>query len=640
VNHQRLGDYYFYFQHPDYSLFTDNETNFNKVNGSENETPFVKDAFHDAVIHGTNRRKLHNRKSGTKFSPMYQLKVKGGETKTIYCRLTNKLEGRPFNEGFEKIFATRKQEANDFYQKILPTNISPDLKNIQRKALAGVLWSKQYYHYDVEHWLKTSDGITPVNDGKLRGRNNDWTHLKNQDIISMPDKWEYPWYAAWDLAFHCISLVMVDPEFAKNQLLLIMREWYMKPDGQLPAYEWNFSDVNPPVQAWAAMEVYRIEKENTGNGDIVFLKRIFQKLLINFTWWINRKDRNGNNIFEGGFLGLDNIGVFNRSHNLSAQMQLEQADGTSWMGMYALNMMDMALEIAQHDIAFEDTATKFFEHFVLISEALNSHSLWNEEDKFYYDSLRIDGADPIPMRIQSIVGLTSLFAVSIMDMEVFKKLPDFKKRIEWFENYRAKNNRFWPNEEHSDGEGILISLVKKDRLIHLLHRLLSEDEFLSGGGIRALSKYHEANPYSVTIDGTRYEIQYDPGDSTSNLFGGNSNWRGPVWIPINYLIIRSIRKYGEFYGDKLTVECPVGSGIFLNLVEVSKVLTERVVSLLAMDDKGDRKFNGNHNWFYKKPGNEDLVLFYEYFHGDSGSGLGASHQTGWTSLIADLIGTS
>ena len=639
VNHQRLGDYYFYFQHPDYSLFTDNETNFNKVNGSENETPFVKDAFHDAVIHGTNRRKLHNRKSGTKFSPMYQLKVKGGETKTIYCRLTNKLEARPFNQDFEKIFATRKQEANDFYQKILPTNISPDLKNIQRKALAGVLWSKQYYHYDVEHWLKTSDGITPVNDGKLRGRNNDWTHLKNQDIIAMPDKWEYPWYAAWDLAFHCISLVMVDPEFAKNQLLLIMREWYMKPDGQLPAYEWNFSDVNPPVQAWAALEVYRIEKETTGNGDITFLKRIFQKLLINFTWWINRKDRNGNNIFEGGFLGLDNIGVFNRSHNLSAQMQLEQADGTSWMGMYALNMMDMALEIAQHDIAFEDTATKFFEHFVLISEALNSHSIWNEEDKFYYDSLRIDGAEPIPMRIQSIVGLTSLFAVSIMDMEIFKRLPDFKKRIEWFESYRAKNNRFWPNEEHSDGEGILISLVKKDRLIHLLHRLLSEDEFLSGGGIRALSKYHEANPYSVTIDGTRYEIQYDPGDSTSNLFGGNSNWRGPVWIPINYLIIRSIRKYGEFYGDKLTVECPVGSGVFLNLVEVSKLLTERVVSLLAMDDKGGRKLNGHYNWFYKKPGNEELVLFYEYFHGDSGSGLGASHQTGWTSLIADLIGT-
>jgi len=639
VDHHRLGDYYFYFQHPDYTLFTDNETNLNKTTGAQSDNPFVKDAFHDAVIHGTNRRKLHKRNFGTKFSPVYQLKIKGGETKTIYCRITNQLEKRPFDLGFENIFTTRKQEANDFYQKILPTNISEDLKNIQRKALAGVLWSKQFYHYDVEHWLNNSDGLTPVNDGKLKGRNNDWTHLKNQDVIAMPDKWEYPWYAAWDLAFHCISLVMVDPEFAKNQLLLMMREWYMKPDGQLPAYEWNFSDVNPPVQAWAALEVYRIEKEAIGSGDITFLKRVFQKLLINFTWWINRKDRNGNNIFEGGFLGLDNIGVFNRSHNLSAQMQLEQADGTSWMGMYALNMMDMALEIAQYDIAFEDTATKFFEHFVLISEALNSHSLWNEEDKFFYDSLRIDGAEPIPMRIQSIVGLTSLFAVSIMDMEMFKRLPDFKKRIEWFETYRAKNNRFWPNEEHSDGEGILISLVKKDRLIHLLHRLLSEEEFLSGGGIRALSKYHQANPYSVTIDGTRYEIQYDPGDSTSNLFGGNSNWRGPVWIPINYLIIRSIRKYGEFYGDRLTVECPIGSGVFLNLVEVSKVLTERVISLLAMDENGDRKLNGKYNWFYNKPGNEELVLFFEYFHGDNGSGLGASHQTGWTSLIADLIGT-
>ncbi len=639
VDHHRLGDYYYYFQNPDYTLFTDNETNLNKTTGANHDNPFVKDAFHDAVIHGTNRKKLHNRNFGTKFSPMYQLKIKGGETKTIYCRLTNQLEERPFDLGFENIFNIRKQEANDFYKKILPDNISDDLKNIQRKALAGVLWSKQFYHYDVEHWLNNSDGLTPVNDGKLKGRNNDWTHLKNQDVIAMPDKWEYPWYAAWDLAFHCISLVIVDPEFAKNQLLLMMREWYMKPDGQLPAYEWNFSDVNPPVQAWAALEVYRIEKEAIGSGDIAFLKRVFQKLLINFTWWINRKDRNGNNIFEGGFLGLDNIGVFNRSHNLSDQMQLEQADGTSWMGMYALNMMDMALEISQHDIAFEDTATKFFEHFVLISEALNSHNIWNEEDKFFYDSLRIDGAEPIPMRIQSIVGLTSLFAVSIMDTEMFKRLPDFKKRIEWFEAYRAKNNRFWPNEEHSDGKGILISLVKKDRLIHLLHRLLSEEEFLSGGGIRALSKYHQANPYSVTIDGTKYEIQYDPGDSTSNLFGGNSNWRGPVWIPINYLIIRSIRKYGEFYGDRLTVECPIGSGVFLNLVEVSKVLTERVISLLAMDEKGDRKLNGKYNWFYNKPGNEELVLFFEYFHGDTGSGLGASHQTGWTSLIADLIGT-
>ncbi|MDN3659013.1 glucosidase [Ferruginibacter paludis] len=636
--HRRMGHYYFYFQQPDDALFTENETNLAKATGAANATPFVKDAFHDAIIDGAIRKKLRNKKEGTKFSPVYELKLKGGETKTIYCRLTNKVEDKPFNNGFENIFAVRKKDADDFYTTILPGNISDDLKNIQRKALAGMLWSKQYYHYDVERWLTTSDGITPVNDGKKTGRNNDWTHLKNQDIIAMPDKWEYPWYAAWDLAFHCISLVMVDPVFAKNQLLLMMREWYMKPDGQLPAYEWNFSDVNPPVQAWAALEVYRIEKETSGTGDVVFLKKIFQKLLINFTWWINRKDRKGNNIFEGGFLGLDNIGVFNRSHNLSDAMQLEQADGTSWMGMYALNMMDMALEIAKHDGAFEDMATKFFEHFVLISEALNSHSLWNEEDKFYYDSLRIGDDAPMPLRIQSIVGLTSLFAVSIMDREVFERLPDFKKRVDWFENYREKNNLFWPNEEHGDGEEILISLVKKDRLIHLLHRMLNEDEFLSPGGIRALSKYHAANPYSVTIDGIKYEIQYDPGDSTSNLFGGNSNWRGPVWVPINYLIIRSVKKYGEFYGDHLKVECPVGSGKFLNLVEVSKVLTDRIVSLLALNEAGERRLYGDDNWFYKKPGNEKLVLFYEYFHGDSGRGLGASHQTGWTSLVADLIG--
>ncbi|MDB5275973.1 MAG: hypothetical protein JWR61_928 [Ferruginibacter sp.] len=636
--HRRMGHYYFYFQQPEDALFTENETNLAKATGAANATPFVKDAFHDAIIDGAIRKKLRNKKEGTKFSPVYELKLKGGETKTIYCRLTNKVEDKPFNNGFENIFAVRKKEADDFYTTILPGNIPDDLKNIQRKALAGMLWSKQYYHYDVERWLTTSDGITPVNDGKKTGRNNDWTHLKNQDIIAMPDKWEYPWYAAWDLAFHCISLVMVDPVFAKNQLLLMMREWYMKPDGQLPAYEWNFSDVNPPVQAWAALEVYRIEKETSGTGDVVFLKKIFQKLLINFTWWINRKDRKGNNIFEGGFLGLDNIGVFNRSHNLSDAMQLEQADGTSWMGMYALNMMDMALEIAKHDGAFEDMATKFFEHFVLISEALNSHSLWNEEDKFYYDSLRIGDDAPMPLRIQSIVGLTSLFAVSIMDREVFERLPDFKKRVDWFENYREKNNLFWPNEEHGDGEEILISLVKKDRLIHLLHRMLNEDEFLSPGGIRALSKYHAANPYSVTIDGIKYEIQYDPGDSTSNLFGGNSNWRGPVWVPINYLIIRSVKKYGEFYGDHLKVECPVGSGKFLNLVEVSKVLTDRIVSLLALNEAGERRLYGDDNWFYKKPGNEKLVLFYEYFHGDSGRGLGASHQTGWTSLVADLIG--
>jgi len=429
---------------------------------------------------------------------------------------------------------------------------------------------------------------------------------------------------------------MVDPIFAKHQLMLIMREWYMKPDGQIPAYEWNFSDVNPPVQAWAALIVYRIEKERTGKGDISFLKRIFQKLLINFTWWINRKDANGNNMFEGGFLGLDNIGVFNRSHSLGGDMQLEQADGTSWMGMYALNMMDMALEIAMKDESFEDTATKFFEHFVLIAEALNEHGMWNEEDRFFYDTLSIGGS-PVQLRIQSIVGLTTLFAVSIIEKKTLHKLTDFKKRITWFENYRLKNRRYWPNEEHSDGEQILLSLVPQKRLIYLLDRLLNEEEFLSPGGIRALSKYHEQHPYTINISGIDYNIKYDPGDSTSDFFGGNSNWRGPVWIPINYIIIQSIRQYGKFYGDSLLVEFPAGSGQSMNLEQVADHLTARVISLFKKDDTGARPSHGKYNWFYQKPGNEHLLLFYEYFHGDSSQGLGASHQTGWTALVAELI---
>lgn len=638
AKHHRLGSYYFYFEPADDKLFTENENNLYKLDAQHPKQVFTKDAFHEAIVNGVNKTKLRNKKEGTKFAPVYELNIEGGATKTIYCRLTNQANDQPFGHGFQNIFDTRKQEADDFYRAILPANTDADLANIQRKALSGLLWSKQYYHYDVERWLKSSDGLSPVNEAKLHGRNHEWKHLKNQDVIAMPDKWEYPWYAAWDLAFHCIALAMVDVVFAKHQLQLIMREWYMKPDGQLPAYEWNFSDVNPPVQAWAAMEIYRVEKDTYGAGDVVFLKRVFQKLLINFTWWINRKDRNGNNIFEGGFLGLDNIGVFNRSHHFTAGMQLEQADGTSWMGMYALNMMDMALEISKYDIAFEDTATKFFEHFVLIAESLNTHAMWNDEDKFFYDTLCIAGADPIPLRIQSAVGLTSLFAVSTIEKSMFEKVPDFNRRIQWFENYRKKNNMFWPNEERGDGEEILISLVPKEKLVFLLNRLLGEEEFLSEGGIRALSKYHEAHPYSVTVDGEEYSIQYDPGDSTSNLFGGNSNWRGPVWMPINYLIIRSIRKYGEFYGDSLKVECPVGSGTQMNLVEVSAFIAARVISLFEKNDQGARKLFGEYNWFYQKPGNENLVMFYEYFHGDTGAGLGASHQTGWTSLVADLIG--
>jgi hypothetical protein len=637
ATHKRLGNYFFYFQPPRITLFTDNVTNTKKVAGKTNATPFVKDAFHSAIINRKNIAALRKRNYGTKFAPVYDYDIAPGESKTIYLRLSDKEMDNAFEDGFENIFSFRKTESNDFYNAIIPENISDDRKKIARQALSGLLWNKQYYHYDVEKWLTTSDGITPVNDGKLFGRNHDWKHLKNQNIISMPDKWEFPWYAAWDLAFHCIPMAMLDPCFAKHQLLLLMREWYMKPDGQLPAYEWHFSDVNPPVHAWAALQIYRIEKTNQGKGDISFLKKIFQKLIINFTWWINRKDAKGNNIFHGGFLGLDNIGLFNRSIELPGNRRLEQADGTSWMGMYALNMMDIALEIAVVDDTFEEMATKFYEHFILIAEALNQFGLWNDEDKFFYDVLGLTDTSPVHLRIQSIVGLTTLFAVSTIQKKVRELLPDFKKRSNWIENYRRKNNLFWPNEERAEGNTILLSLVQQERLKNILQHLLNEEEFLSPGGIRALSKFHEKNHYTITLEDVEYSIQYDPGDSTSDLFGGNSNWRGPVWVPINYLIIQSIKKYGEFYGDELLVESPTGSGNQMNLKQVADELARRVISMFEKDAEGKRRLNGKHNWFYQRPENQDLVLFYEYFHGDDGNGLGASHQTGWTSLVACLI---
>jgi hypothetical protein len=637
ATHERLGSYYLYYQKPMDSFFTENETNTEKLFGKPNTSIFVKDAFNDAIIAEKNVEELRTKKNGTKFAPVYEYRIASGESKTIYLRLSDVLMDSPFSQGFADIFKKRKEEADEFYDDLLPKNISSDLRNIHRQAFAGLLWSKQYYYYDIERWISESDGIAHKSAERTKGRNHDWQHLKNQDIILMPDKWEYPWYAAWDLAFHCIPMAMIDPDFAKHQITLIMREWYMKPDGQLPAYEWNFSDVNPPVQAWAALQVYHIEKNNTGKGDIKFLKKVFHKLIINFTWWINRKDPNGNNIFEGGFLGLDNIGVFNRSIQLHSKAKLEQADGTSWMGMYALNLMDIAIEIAMQDDAFEDSATKFFEHFVLIAEALNQLGMWHEEDGFFYDKLGTADNAAIQLRIQSIVGLTSLFAVSVINKKALLKLHDFTKRITWFEQYRLKNNKFWPNEEKVSEDKLLISLIPKDRLIALLKRLLCETEFLSEGGIRALSKFHEENPYTVNIEGTDYSIQYDPGDSTSDFFGGNSNWRGPVWMPINYLIIKSIKKLGEFYDGTLSIEYPTGSGIFMGLGEVANELANRVTSLFELDKTGNRKLHGDQNWFYSLPENKHLVLFYEYFHGDNGRGLGASHQTGWTSLIAQLI---
>jgi hypothetical protein len=431
---------------------------------------------------------------------------------------------------------------------------------------------------------------------------------------------------------------IIDPAFAKNQLILLTREWYMNPSGQIPAYEWNFSDVNPPVHAFAALQVYYREKEMKGVGDIQFLKRIFQKLIINFTWWINRKDENGNNIFGGGFLGLDNIGVFNRSINEHHDdVSIEQADGTSWMGMYALNMMDIALEIAMTDNSFEDAATKFYEHFVIIGEALNELGLWNKEDNFFYDVLSLANQNPVPLKVRSIVGAAPLFAVSIIDKKSLAALNDFRKRTNWFDNYRINNNLFLPNEETSDGNDQLLSLVLKERLVEILDKLLDENEFLSPGGIRALSKFHLTHPYSINLKDTNYSIQYDPGDSTSDFYGGNSNWRGPVWMPINYLIIKAIKKYGEFYGDDLKVECPKGSGKMMNLKEVAAELTRRIISIFENDIKNHRPTHGKYSWFYQLPENKDLLLFYEYFHGDTGSGLGASHQTGWTAVLVDLI---
>lgn len=636
IRHEKLDDYFLYFHQTGELLFTENETNFKNLFGKDNNSPFVKDAFHEAIIENKPGDALKEKTIGTKFSPVYRLNIKGGSTYTLFLRLTNEQDRLPAEEKFRALFDQRKSEADDFYLSLFPNNKSTEAANIRRQAIAGLLWNKQYYHYDLERWLNNSDGVTPVSDERRLGRNHEWKYLKNQDIISMPDKWEYPWYAAWDLAFHAISMAMVDPVFAKNQLLLLMREWYMNPEGQIPAYEWSFKDVNPPVHAFAALEVYYTDKKMTGKGDIGFLKKIFQKLMINFTWWVNRKDANGNNIFEGGFLGLDNIGLFNRSSLWNEDIILEQTDGTSWMGMYALNMMDIALEIAATDITFEDAATKFYEHFVIIAEALNELDLWNKKDNFFYDVLSLPGKDPFPLTIRSIVGLVPLFAVSIIARDRIQKLKDFKKRMAWFRDYRLSNKKFLPSTETSWDKGHLLSLVHEDRMLYLLKRFLDEDEFLAPGGIRALSKYYGQNPFTVDLDGKKYTIQYEPGNSHSDLFGGNSNWRGPVWMPVNYLFIRALRKYDQFYGDSLKIECPTGSGNSLTLGEVADVLIARLNSIFLKDKDGNRPVYGNYNWFYKND-NSNLILFHEYFHGDNSSGLGASHQTGWTALIANLM---
>jgi hypothetical protein len=632
-----IGNYHFYFEKPERILFTENETNTERLFDQPNKTPFVKDAFHTAVVGGSYDWMI-DKKAGTRFAPVYEYNIPGNGSISIHLRLSkNEITGDPF-ANTDAVFGKRQQEADEFYHSITGTD-NPELRNIQRQAFAGMLWSKQYFNIDIPKWLNGDPGQPPPPAQRKSGRNHQWASLNNEDIISMPDKWEYPWYAAWDLAFHCVPLAMIDPQFAKDQLILFLREWYMHPNGQLPAYEWAFGDVNPPVHAWSCLQVYKIDKEKTGKGDIQFLERVFQKLLINFTWWVNRKDHKGNNVFEGGFLGLDNIGVFDRSNTIPGGGVMEQADGTSWMAMYCLNMLEMALEISQHNPAYEDVTTKFFEHFIYIAESLNRigedwTGSWDDQDGFFYDVLSLPNSQYIPLKVRSLVGLSTLFAVFVVKKELLEKLPDFHSRLKWFQQYRENNNQYSVIEELNEEDDILLSLVPRLRLEKLLKALLDENEFLSPGGIRSISKIHEKG-YSVHINGEDFGLNYQPGEGESALFGGNSNWRGPVWMPMNYLLVNSIRQYAEYYDSK--IEYPTSSGNYIMLSEVVTALSKRLISIFEPDEQGHRPVNDHLEIYKNDPHFKDLILFYEYFHGDTGRGVGASHQTGWTGLIAALI---
>ncbi len=641
IEHEKLGSYYCYFEAPDKALFTENETNMERVFGVKNEHPYVKDAINDAVINDEFCI-FDDQKSGTKFSPLYQLKVPAKKSVSIKLRLTNKAIAKaPLGANFDKIFADRLKEADEFFGQFSPTKCDKDAENIQRQAFAGMMWTKQYYNFDVNAWLDGDKGQPAPPEGRKHGRNAGWRTLHTEDILSMPDKWEYPWFAAWDSAFHCLPLAMIDLEFSKKQLLLFLKEWYMHPNGQLPAYEWAFGDVNPPVHAWAVMEVYRMEKEKTGKGDLIFLKKAFQKLALNFTWWVNRKDGNNNNIFEGGFLGLDNIGVFDRSAPMPAGGTLQQADSTSWMAMFSLNMLDMAIEVAQEDSVYEDMAYKFYEHFIYISSALNrigdgEANAWDEEEGFFYDVLALPDGRQIPIKVRSLVGLSTLFASLVLKWERIEKLDRFFARIKWFRDYRVSKDKYLVLPELEEGKDILLSTINKDRLQRILIRLLDEKEFFSPGGIRSVSKVHET-PYFVNINGEEFGLEYQPAESQTHIFGGNSNWRGPIWFPMNYLLIESLRELHQYYGDSLTTECPTGAGNSRNLEEVAEDIAKHLISIFKQDKNGSRPFNGDAKIYKDNPHFKDLVLFYEYFDGNDGRGVGASHQTGWTGLIAKLI---
>jgi hypothetical protein len=630
-------------------LFTENDTNVARLypGAGISMSSYAKDGVNDCVVYG-NRQAVSPQFSGTKAAARYELPINPGETKTICLRVVDYLPNlNLFGQGFDDVLEARRRDADEFYSGAAPAGTTEDLRNIQRQALAGLLWSKQFYHYDVQKWLLGDPTQPTPPNARWLGRNCDWQHLNNEDILSMPDKWEFPWYASWDLAFHSISLAMVDSEFAKHQLVLLLREWYMHPSGQMPAYEWAFGDANPPVHAWAALRVFRIERRIRGKGDIPFLERVFHKLLINFTWWINRKDRDGRNLFQGGFLGLDNIGLFDRNTALSNGDYLDQCDGTSWMAMYCLNMLAVALELAAVNPSYEDVATKFLEHFFYIAHAMNfrpaarggdAANLWDETDGFYYDLLRLPDGSRSPLRVRSMVGLIPLLAVETIDEALLKKLPDFAMRLEWFLTNRPDICRSAASvTETGAGKRRLFSVVNRDRLCKILSRALDEDEFLSPYGLRSLSKYHQSHPLRQTIDGKRYSIAYEPAESTTAVFGGNSNWRGPIWFPLNYLIIEALQKFDYYYGAGFKVECPTHSGRFLTLWNVSADLSRRLVSIFQRSITSQRAVFGSNARFQKNPHFRDFILFHEYFHGDTGAGLGASHQTGWTSLVAKLI---
>lgn len=641
IQHKDVEINNFYAECSDRVLFCDNETNNEKLYQCPRESRYSKDGINDFIING-NSQSVNPEHFGTKAAFLIDESFRPKEKKVFKFRLSDKDLTKPFDD-FDVTFSLRKQEADEFYEDVQNGIATEDEKMVQRQAFAGMLWSKMFYHYNVEKWLKGDPAQPKPPKSREKMRNYQWKHLNNEHIISMPDKWEYPWYATWDLAFHTISFSLIDPDFAKHQLKLFLFEWYMHPNGQLPAYEWDFNDVNPPVHGWAVFRVFKIDEYLKGKPDLPFLESAFQKLLMNFTWWVNKKDNNGNNIFEGGFLGLDNIGVFDRNTPLPDGEHLEQSDGTSWMAMFALNMMRIALELALYNKVYEEMAIKFFEHFLAIANSLANmgdecFSLWDNEDEFFYDALSFGEKDHMYLKIRTIVGLIPMFAVEVIDDEMIENLPNFKKRMQWILDNKpelAALVSHW--EVKGEDSKHLLSLLRGHRLKRLLHRMLNPEEFLSDFGVRALSKEYEMNPFSLHLNGKDYIVKYTPAESDSRLFGGNSNWRGPVWFPINFLIIESLQRFFFYYSPDFLVECPTGSGNYLNLDEIADELSKRLSNIFLKDKNGNRPFNGQYPRFQSDPDFKDYILFYEYFHGDNGRGVGASHQTGWTGLIAKIL---